>query len=198
MIRLEPPLRIATEADARPLADLVNFAGEGLPLYIWEGLAKDGQDPWEVGRARQIEKARDGQIVVVDFGDGAVASLTGYPIGSEPKPIGNDFPALFRPLQELENKALESWYVNVLACYPEYRGQGLGSRLLSLAEEIAGEAALRRMSVIVANNNAGARRLYERHGYAEAATLPCVKEGWETDTERWMLLIKSLHPVEGR
>ncbi|RMC65320.1 GNAT family N-acetyltransferase [Sinorhizobium meliloti] len=198
MIRLEPPLRVATEADARALADLVNFAGEGLPLYIWEGLAKDEQEPWEVGCARQIEKLREGQILVVDFGDGAVASLTGYPIGSEPKPIGDDFPALFRPLQELENRALESWYVNVLACYPEYRGQGLGSRLLTIAEQIAREEALRRMSVIVANNNAGARRLYERHGFEVAATLPCVKDGWETDTEYWMLLIKSLCPVEGR
>jgi len=198
MFRLEPPLRVATAADARALADLVNFAGEGLPLYIWEGLAKDGQDPWEVGRARQIQKVREGQIVVVDFGDGAVASLTGYPIGSEPTPIADDVPALFRPLQELENRALESWYVNVLACYPEYRGQGLGSRLLELAEQSAREEALRRMSVIVANTNAGARRFYERYGYEEAATLPCVKDGWETDTEHWVLLIKSLHPVEGR
>lgn len=192
MIPLEAPLRVASEADARELADLVNFAGEGLPLYIWQGLAKDGQDPWEVGCARQMEKVREGQIVVVDFGDGAVASLTGYPISSEPKPIGDDFPALFRPLQELENKALESWYVNVLACYPEYRGQGLGTRLLNLAEAIAREEALRRMSVIVADNNVGARRLYERHGYQEAATLPCVKEGWDTDTEHWVLLVKSL------
>ncbi|WP_179875598.1 hypothetical protein [Sinorhizobium sp. BJ1] len=63
--------------------------------------------------------------MVVDFGDGAVASLTGYPIGSEPKLIGDDFPALFRLLQKLENKALESWYVNVPACYPEYRGKDL-------------------------------------------------------------------------
>lgn len=162
-----------------------------LDIVMW-----DGQDPWEVGRARQTERVREGQIVVVDFGDGAVASLTGYPIGSEPKPIGNDFPALFRPLQELENKALESWYVNVLACYPEYRGQGLGSRLLNLAEQIARDGELRRMSVIVANNNAGARRLYERHGYEEVAALPCVKEGWETDTEHWVLLTKPLSLVD--
>lgn len=40
-----------------------------------------------------------------------------------PKLIGDDFPALFRLLQELENKGLECWYVNVLACYPEYRGK---------------------------------------------------------------------------
>ncbi|OHV77876.1 GNAT family N-acetyltransferase [Ensifer sp. LCM 4579] len=198
MIRLESPLRFASEADARELADLVNFAGEGLPLYVWQGLAREDQDPWEIGRARQTEKAREGRIIVVDFGDGAVASLTGYPIGSEPTPIVDDFPALFRPLQELENKALESWYVNVLACYPEYRGQGLGSRLLELAEQIAREEALGRMSVIVADNNAGARRLYERFGYEEVAMVSCAKEGWVTETEHWVLLIKSLRAVDDR
>ena len=55
-----------------------------------------------------------------------MASLTGYVIGPDPEPIGADFPALFRPLQELENQALDSWYVNVLACYPEHRGEGPG------------------------------------------------------------------------
>lgn len=54
------------------------------------------------------------------------------------------------------------------------------------------------MSVIVANNNTGARRLYERHGYEVAATLACVKEAWETDTEHWVLLNRSLRSVEDR
>ncbi len=192
MLRLEPPLRVATAADAKELADLVNFAGEGLPLYVWQSLAADGQDPWEVGRARQAAKARDGQVIVVDYGNGAVAGLTGYAIGSEPVSVGDDFPPLFRPLQELENAALDSWYVNVLACYPSFRGQGLGSRLLALADEIARESALSRMSVIVTSDNADARRLYARHGYEEAATRPCVKEKWVTQTEHWVLLLKSL------
>lgn len=87
--------------------------------------------------------------------------------------------------------------MNVLACYPEYRGQGLGSRLLGLAEEIARDQALRRMSVIVADNNVGARRLYERSGYEQVATLACVREGWKGDTENWVLLMKSLRPSDG-
>ena len=192
MITLEPPIRPAKSADATELADLVNFAGEGLPLYLWNGLATDGQDPWEVGRARQAEKAREGQIVVVDYGKGAVASLTGYVIGDEPTEIGEGFPALFRPLQELENQALGSWYVNVLACYPTHRGKGIGSQLLDLAEEIGRSEGVRRMSVIVASNNIGARRLYERHGYVEKATAPCIKEDWATATESWVLLLKPL------
>jgi len=192
VIPLEKPLRLAVEADAHALADLVNFAGEGLPLHVWTGLAQDGEDAWAVGRARQAEKAREGQVVVVDFGNGAVAGLTGYGIGSEPEEIGDDFPALFRPLQELENKALDSWYVNVLACYPENRGQGLGSKLLEVADEIARDAGYNTMSVIVADENVGARRLYGRKGYSELDKAPCVKDGWATETENWVLLVKSL------
>ncbi len=192
MIPLDAPFRLATERDAPALAELVNFAGEGLPLHIWKGLAAPHEDPWEVGRKRQADKAAEGQIVVADFGEGAVASLTGYVIGPAPEPIGDEFPALFRPLQELENEALDSWYVNVLACYPAHRGQGLGSRLLNLAERIAEAEGLGRMSVIVAGDNTGARRLYERQGYRETAERPCVTEGWQTSTDRWVLLMKDL------
>ncbi|MFA3916169.1 GNAT family N-acetyltransferase [Ruegeria hyattellae] len=192
MIALERPERLATPSDAQQLAELINIAGEGLPLHIWTGLARDGQDPWDIGRARQAEKAQEGQIVVVDFGEGAVAGLTGYSIGTEPVEIGADFPTLFRPLQELENQALESWYVNVLACYPEHRGQGLGARFLDLADEIARAEGLHRMSVIVAGDNVGARRLYERKGYRTVASAPCLKDGWDTNTQEWLLLMKEL------
>jgi ribosomal protein S18 acetylase RimI-like enzyme len=192
MIRLEPPLRVATEADAGELADLVNFAGEGLPLHVWTGLATAGEDPWEIGRARQRDKARDGRVVVVDLGQGAVASLTGYAIGPEPEPVGDDMPALFRPLQELENQSVDSLYVNVLACYPDYSGHGYGSLLLKAAEDIARDAGIGRMSVIVADTNRGARRLYARQGYREVAIRRCERGGWQTKTEHWVLLIKGL------
>lgn len=198
MVTLERPFRLATEEDAPQLAELVNFAGEGLPLHVWTGLAQQAEDPWEIGRARQARKAREGEIIVVDHGTGAVAGLTGYAIGSEPQPVGDDTPALFHPLQELENLALGSWYINVLACYPAARGKGIGSRLLRLAEEIAASEALGRLSVIVASDNAGARRLYERHGFEEVARKPCIKEGWKTPTNKWLLLAKSVSPHEMR
>ena len=35
MIELDPPYRRATPEDAGALAELINFAGEGLPLYLW-------------------------------------------------------------------------------------------------------------------------------------------------------------------
>lgn len=192
MVELTLPLRWATEADAPQLAELVNFAGEGMPLHVWTSLAKEGEDPWDFGRRRQAKKAKQGEIVVMDFGCGAVAGLTGYVIGPKPEEIDAGFPAMFRPLQELENQALNSWYVNVLACYPEHRGHGHGSYLLSLAEDMCRAEGLQRMSLIVASTNTGAKRLYERTGFVQVTQTACVKETWETDIENWELMIKPL------
>lgn len=52
MNQSELRLRAATVDDADALAVLVNFAGEGMPLYLWEKMAQGGEDAWEIGRAR--------------------------------------------------------------------------------------------------------------------------------------------------
>lgn len=99
-------------------------------------------------------------------------------------------PPMFVPLQELENLAPSTWYVNVLAVLPELRGHGLGSQLLELADGIGRALGLRGMSVIVSDTNEGARRLYEWHGYRVAATRTKVKEGWQNEGHEWVLLTK--------
>jgi len=40
-------LRAATKDDARALAELINFAGEGLPFYLWERMTGEGESAWE-------------------------------------------------------------------------------------------------------------------------------------------------------
>lgn len=192
MIDLIPPFRLATPDDAADLAELVNIAGYGLPVHVWTEMARDGRDPWEVGRARQADRAARGEVVVADSGGRAVAALTGYAIGQEPHPIDDDTPSHFRPMIELENLAPDSWYVNVLATYPEHQGKGYGGRLLDIAETIGRDVGKPRMSVIVAGDNDGARRLYERKGYVETARRNCVKGDWQGDTQEWVLLIKPL------
>jgi ribosomal protein S18 acetylase RimI-like enzyme len=190
MIPLAPPLRLARAEDGPVLARLVNYAGEGMPLHLWTQMAGDGEDPWEIGARRQAAKAERGQIVVIDQGAGAVAGLTGYRIDG-PEPV-DELPPLFRPLQELENLAPGSWYVNVLAAVPAARGRGLGTRLLGVAEDIARDEGLARLSIIVADDNAGARRLYGRQGYAEAARRSMVTDGWRTHGSEWVLLLKDI------
>ena len=196
MIDLEPPFRRATPEDAAAMAELVNFAGENLPVYLWAKMAGPGQSAWEYGRLR-AQREQGGfsyrNAILVEAEDGRVAGcLIGYPLPRQPEPIPPDLPAMFVPLQELENLAPATWYVNVVALYPQFRGHGWGSRLLALADRIAGDLGLSGLSIIVSDGNAGARRLYERCGYREAATRPMVKEEWESSGSNWVLLVKGL------
>ena len=109
-----------------------------------------------------------------------------------PEPVADDEPATIRPLIELENLAPSTWYINVLATYPEHRGRGLGMRLLALAENLARDRGLSAMSLIVTGGNEGARRLYERIGYVETTRRPIVKDGWDCASDEWVLLVKPL------
>ena len=192
---LEPPLRRATIADAPVLAELVNHAGEGMPLYLWGKLAEAGETAWEVGRrraAREIGAFSYRNATVIEHAGECAGCLIGYAIPDEPVAIGDDMPPMFVPLQELENLAPSTWYVNVVAVQPQFRGLGLGTQLLGFAEETARSLAKRGMSVITADTNRGAQRLYERCGYREAATRPMVKEGWRSEAQGWVLLTRTL------
>ena len=195
MVELTPPYRRATPGDAAALAELANEAGEGLPLYVWSTLAGGGDTPWDIGRerARRDSGAFTWRNAIVREEDGEVlACLIGYPLPENMQPLDySDIPPLFVPLQRLEDQVPGSWYVNVLATRPAYRGKGYGRELLRLAEELAREQGCRGMSIIIVDTNEGARRLYERQGYVEKARLPVVKEGWRHPGREWVLLVKT-------
>ena len=105
MLPLSPPFRAARIEDAAALAELVNHAGEGLPLYLWGKMAGSGESAWEVGRRRA---ARDTgsfsyrNATVVEADGRCAGCLIGYDIPDAPAPIPEDMPAMFVPLQELE------------------------------------------------------------------------------------------------
>lgn len=185
-------LRPARRADAADLARLVDLAGEGLPRHLWARMAGPGEDVWDVGarRASRDDGAFSWRNAVVAEVDGAVAgALVVYRIGDAPEPL-DELPAMFRPLQQLENLALGSQYVNVLAIFPDHRRRGLGRRLLAEAEARGGDAGA--MSIIVADRNAPAVALYCASGYRERARTPIVKEDWVSDSTAWVLLLKPL------
>jgi len=195
MMNLTQPHRQATRDDATELAELVNMAGEGMPVYLWEQLASDGQSPWDVGRerARREEGGFSFRNTVVREENGrAVASLVGYPLADSPEPVDSDTPPMFVPLLELENMVPGTWYVNVLATYPDYRGRGYGGQLLGIANQLAVACGCRGLSIIVSDANPGAQRLYERTGYRAIASRPKVKEGWDGPGDNWVLMTREL------
>ena len=190
-----PNIRPATLQDASALSELVNMAGEGLPFYLWSKMAQQGEDVWSVGRSRA--RREEGSFsyrnaAVIEERRAVAAALIGYALADEPEPVDEaSMPPMFVPLQQLENLVPGTWYVNVLASYPQHRNLGFGAALLRHAERIGAAAGVKNgMSVIVADNNVGARRLYERMGYRQIADRPMVKENWQSPGSTWVLLAK--------
>jgi len=138
------PFRRATPDDAPLLVEFVNYAGEGLPLYLWSKLSGPEETAWDVGRrcALRVEGAFSYRNAMIVEHDGQPAGcLIGYEIPDHPEPVASDLPAMFVPLQDLENHAPGTWYVNVLAVLPRYRKLGLGTKLLGLADRLARSSA---------------------------------------------------------
>ena len=194
MISLSPPIRPATPDDAAALTDLVHFASEGLALHVWMRIAGPGGDPWQIGRDRARRETGSfsyRNAVVVEEPAGQVAAgLIGYALPDLPEPISDDMPPMFVPLQELENLAPGTWYVNVLAAYPEHRGKGHGRALLGIADRIAASEKRPGLSIIVSDANTGALRLYQSCGYREQGRRKKAKEDWQAPGTDWILLTK--------
>jgi ribosomal protein S18 acetylase RimI-like enzyme len=190
LVRLDPPLRLATEADAPALAVLNDEASHGIALYAWRLMAGPDADPWAFGIARQRPRVRDGHWVVGDEGAGPVAGLMTRPAVVQAPDAA--LPAIFPPMIELEGLEPAALFIHLLAVLPQARGRGFGTRLLQVAEDIARGSGRPRISLIVADENDGGRRLYERLGYSQRAVRPMVKDGWEGPGAEWLLLAKEV------
>lgn len=189
-------IRPARKSDAAALAILVDIAGEGMPSYMWSRMREPGQSAFEVGRARAAREEgafswRNAQVA--EIGGEVAACLVDYRL-DDPYDTGDlgKLPDVVRPLIALEAKAPGSWYVNVLAAFPEFRGRGIGARLLALAEERGRAQGATSASIIVASENTGAVRLYARTGYAEVARAPVVEFPGCAHGGDWVLMVKPI------
>lgn len=189
--------RPAMPEDAEDLVDIVDQASDGLAMTIWAGMAEPGETPRDVGlrRARRGDGSFSWCNATLlccpwpgDCGDDVLAGLIGMPLADEPEAVDEaELPELVRPLVALEAMAAGTWYVNVLAVRPSWRGRGLGARLLSGADDKAAETGRRGVSLIVSSANLRGRSFYRREGFREVAMLPMVKTGWDGAGTHWIL-----------
>jgi GNAT superfamily N-acetyltransferase len=192
----KPTFRPATIADVSALAVLADIAAEGMASHMWRGLTAPGQSPTEIGRerARREEGGFSYRNATIAEIDGEVAAgLVGYRLEDPYDTGGLDaMPDLVRPLVLLESKVPGSWYVNILATFPEFRGQGLASRLLAIAEEKARGLQAPALSVIVASWNGNAARLYTKASYAPEARESALPFPGCPHNGDWVLMVKPL------
>lgn len=188
-------IRDAKPDDADHLVRFINMAADDLPLHFWQKSVGPDGDPLAWGRERAARETgsfsyRNAWLAEVE---GEVAAcLLGYPAAMEPEPIEPGTPPIFVPLLELEAMAPGSWYLNVLATYPAFRGRGLGSALLARAEAVTRQAGRSTVSLIAEDTHLDALRLYRAKGFREIARRPVVKEDWPVEASEWILFTKAV------
>lgn len=126
-----------------------------LPALEWEG---------EYSRFRRLyelayRRARAGKAVLW------VACLP------EPGVIGQLFVQLESTREELADGS-ERAYIHSFRLRPQYRGGGLGARMLAVAERDLIQRGFRSVTLNVDRDNPDAHRFYRRHGYQVVAPEP--------------------------
>lgn len=162
-------IRKATRADCRALAELALMAGEGIPAFFWEEARQPGQDLIDVGSEVVASEEANFSYLNAHVAelDGTIAGMMlayRLPAGEDAEAL-DELPEFIRPLVELEQCVPGSFYINMIATYPGYRGRGVGTGLLGSVDRLAQAAGCSLASIEVFEQNQGALRLYERLGY---------------------------------
>jgi ribosomal protein S18 acetylase RimI-like enzyme len=85
--------------------------------------------------------------------------------------IGQLFVQLVSTRKELAD-GMERAYLYGFRIQPSFRGRGIGSQMLTVAESDLRERGYRKISLNVSRENEEARQLYERNGYVIVAAEP--------------------------
>jgi ribosomal protein S18 acetylase RimI-like enzyme len=161
--------RPAQQSDCRAIASLYSISSDGVADYIWSKLAQPGEDILDVGQ-RRYERENSlfsyQNCTLATQGDTIVGMLVAFPMFVDEDAEPEDDPVL-ASYSKLEEK--NSYYLCGVAVFPHYWNGGIGTQLMALAEEQAREKGLTKLSLIVFEQNEGAKRLYDRLGYREIA-----------------------------
>lgn len=161
--------RSANKPDCRVIASLYSISSDGVADYIWSKLAQPGEDLLDVGQQRYERENTSfsyQNCTLATEGDKIVGMLVAFPMVVDATAEPEEDPVLV-PYSQLEEN--NSYYICGIALFPPYRNRGIGTQLMKVAEANAIAKGFSKLSLIVFEQNTGAKRLYERLNYCEVA-----------------------------
>jgi ribosomal protein S18 acetylase RimI-like enzyme len=191
MLKAKYSILPAHKTEACRIAELYRISSDGVADYIWTMLAQPGEDILAVGRRRYERQGTPfsyENCKMVELQGSVVAMLVAFPMEVDEEFEETD-PVLV-PYSVLEED--QSYYICGMAVDKEHRGKGIGAGLLDEAERTGHQLGLEKLSLIVFEQNIGARRLYERHGYVERRRHPVVPHPLIHYTGDALLMVKNL------
>jgi len=163
--------RPARKEDCAEIAALYSISSDGVADYIWTQIARPGEDILAVGKAR-YEREESAfsyrNCTVIENRGKVIGMLVAFPLHVD-SPEEESDPVL-APYSKLEED--NSYYICGMALFEKFRGCGLGTEMLAVAEKQARAKGFEKTSLIVFEQNFRAKQLYDRTGYFEVSREP--------------------------
>ena len=172
-------IRPAQVADIPHLASALMEASGGLTEAVYEGAIPGRSTDLIVEHlfSRPNATTSFANCLVAENEERVLGSIHAFPMDdmadSPADPLlREDRLYLYEPFEHMH--ADGSYYIMAIAVYPEFRGSGIGRRLIAEAEAAAKAKGFTETSLNVFAENQGAVRLYEALGYRESGRQPVV------------------------
>jgi ribosomal protein S18 acetylase RimI-like enzyme len=190
-------LRPAHKGESLIVAELFEIASDGVATYVWSTLQGDfpGLSLLEIGQRRYEREntpfSYQNCLMAEDQGQ-VRGMMHAYAMEApgDPDPAAPPVDPVLKPYAELE--APGTLYIAGVALWPEFRGQGFGTRLLDAARERSRALGLRELSLLCFAGNTGARRFYERAGFVVVDWRPVVPHPMIRHTGDVLLMLAPL------
>ena len=194
-------IRDGAANDAADLAGLAMMAGHGL-LDIFYGGLIPGKSTLEIVAERRILwpggfcEARNWRVIE-DAGHRLLGGLNSFPhdlfVTASADPLLSwDRLATVASLSELEAAATGTYYVNMIAVFPERRRGGAGAALMAEAERLARLNGFRRMMLSTYEADVRLVNFYRGQGFQIHATKAIAPHPLLDHSGNWALMVRDL------
>lgn len=199
--------RHATVGDCPAIAQLMQIASEGVCDYVWSLQQAEFPDLSlvEIGAKRYAQGegnfsyrncvmagANNGEAETPVQGLMMTFAIPPLDPAAVAEPSADDVSPEMAVLAPYMLEQPNSWYICALAVFAPYRGRGIGTRFLELAAEQARSRGLPELSLLCFEQNSGALRLYQRHGFREVARAEVVPHPLIHPTGDVLLMTKTV------
>jgi GNAT superfamily N-acetyltransferase len=176
-------IRRATAGDGLSCARLVLMASHGMAEAVFRDLVP-GQPTEQIITERRIRP--EGKTtsftnwwVAEDHHRVVAGGINAYPLDGRTGPTRDELltPERIRvlaPMIELDAEAAGTYFINILAVFPEHRHAGIARRLIALAVEEARKAEMAAVSLTTFEDDARLVAYYLGVGFTVAASRPIV------------------------
>ena len=194
-------IRNAVAADAPTLAEVAMMAGHGIMTMLYDGLVP-GRTVAQTLVDRRILNPKSYSALhhwrIAEGEDraclGAINCLPqGAFMAAEPDPLlVGDRVLPVAALGELEQLAVDSYYINMIAVFPQHRRSGAGRALVAEAERLARQARMTRLSLCTFEADASLMSFYGSLGFTVRERRPIRPSPFFPSSGNWALLMRDL------